>query len=492
MSFFYLDDGLRDALKIAEREKRWELLEAQRKAVKLMEKTVDGDISLAAVQGPPGTGKTSVVESFAKDRLVDFLTSENRELIVYLAPTNYLVFEAFRRVSAQLIKAGYDIRSLLRALRVYGSKIKPLKGEHSTIGDVEPSELRALVGDIDQDVKIVFATEFQRLSSRLLEYKPSKIHIVADEASKSPFFRVLLPLAEKIAREPEEYYPHSLLVLGDPQQAITVPEEYKTIKVPILMKFVEKVLKSKGLDDRWVMLDTTFRIPNPSENPISYGFYDGKLMARYFANERIGEMRDSILDNVDIIRRTVKTSGLGSEMEVEKIVAGFEEAVSSYSPVVFINTRPFRGGDTFDYERVRLTSIAAAVFQSALKESGFKYRVTVTAPYCDVVNSVSFKLRRRNFPELNSATVQAIIGGEADVIIAPLGKEWAPDTVDETTTTIYHKEPEVLNVQLSRHRSMLVLIGNLDKLKRSGNSKIKKTAIKLEELKDHGAVFIDL
>lgn len=489
MSFYYLDEGIKDALRIAEREKQWELLEAQRKAVRLMNKTVEGDISLAAVQGPPGTGKTSVVESFARDKLADFIVSENRELVVYVAPTNHLVFEAFRRVSAQLLKSGYDLRSLLKSIRVYGSKIKPFKSESSRIGDVEATEIKQLVSDIDQDVKIVFATEFQRLSSRLADYVPNKTHIVADEASKSPFFRIFLSLAEKIAREPEEYYPHSLMVLGDPQQAITVPEEYKIIKVPILMKFVQKILRSRNLDDYWVMLNTTFRLPNPSEDPISYGFYDGQLTARYFAKERMKELRDEILDNFTRITHILKQINLGSHSEVEKIAYSIEEALSSNSPIVFIDSRPFRRGDTFDPDRVKLATIASAIFQVANKICQFGHSVTVTAPYSDVVNSVSFRFRRIGIPGPNVATVQAIIGGESDVIIAPLGKEWAPDTViDQSLTTIYHREPEILNVQLSRHRAMMILIGNFEKLMKSRDQKIKKTALKLSELENEGGV----
>lgn len=489
--FYYLDEGLIEADRVARGGRRWKVLEAQRRAIELMTKVIDGEISLAAVQGPPGTGKTSVVEAFARDRLADFVTSTDRELIVYLAPTNYLAFEAFRRVSAQLIRAGYDVRSLIRVMRVYGSRIKPFKRDQE-IGNAEAGELADLTGEMDSEVKIVFATEFQRISTKLGDLRPSKIHIVADEASKSPYFRVFLPLADKIARKPEEYYPYSLLVLGDPQQAITVPDEYRDMGVPLLMKFTENVLKSRGLEDYWIMLDTTFRLPSPSENPISYGFYRGELTACYFAHERMKAVKDSVLDYFDRIRSLIARSGLGVGSKTEMIFDAVEEAVSSDSPIVVVDTSSFKSGDTFDPERVKLATIAAAAFQAAAEFSGAGYSVAVTAPYCDIADSVSFKFRKTGLPRPRAATVQSIIGGEADVVIAALGKEWSSGRPDEMLTTIYSREPEVLNVQLSRHRSALVIVGNVERLGKMEDPRIKKTVQKLHELHDRGVVSVSV
>lgn len=494
MTFYFLDRAIREAPRSAEKERRWELFDAQQRAIKLMVESVEGDLRLGAVQGPPGTGKTSVVEAFAKDKLADFMVSESKDFIVYVAPTNHLVFEAFLRVSAQLMKAGYDIRSLTKSLRVYGSRIRPFRDKAIKIEGITADEIQQLVGDIDHDVRIIFATEFQRISTRLSSVKPGRIHIVADEASKSPFFRIFLPLAEKIAREPEEYYPYSLLVLGDPNQAITVPEEYREMRVPLLMGLVKSILREKNwLDDYWIMLDTTFRLPSPSENPISYGFYDGRLIARYFAQERMKVVKEALLDNIDKIRRKLKEAGIMGGFPLEKILGGIEEAVSTYSPIIVINTQqPFRSGDTFDPERVKFATLVATIFQAAAVESNFSYSVAVTAPYCDIVDSVAFKFRKAGLPRPAATTVQSIIGGEADIIVAPLGKEWATSSPDDLMTTIYYKEPEILNVQLSRHKSVLALIGDINRMERARNSKVKRTIQKLKEMRNQGVIFIDV
>ena len=498
MGILYLDEGLRDALRLAERKYKWDLLESQEKATKLMKKVIHGNVSLGAVQGPPGTGKTSVVEAFAREELSDFITQTEDELIVYMAPTNNLVYEAFRRISAQLLRAGYDINDILKTIRVYGSKIKIKDEIQMGKRTYTKDEISRLMGQIDNDVRIVFTTEFQRFSNRL-EVKPERIHIVADEASKSPYFRVFLPLAEKIARNPEDYYPYSLLVLGDPQQAITVPEEFKDMNVPLLMKLTERILKAHDLKKEcWVMLDTTFRMPRPSENPISHGFYGGKLHAYYTSRERMTMIRDAILDNINRIIRMLDKIGIHvSSGQMKSIINGIEEAASSNTPIIVVETKPFRSGDTFDRERAQTAFIVTSIFQLASHFSGYNFTVTTTAPYCDIVDSVMFRFLRKfgkSIRRPRAATVQSIIGGESDVVIATLGKEWAPSEVhyypSEDIATIYKREPELLNVQLSRHRSTMVIIGNTDKLTSLREKRIRGTVEKLKEMDGKGVIFI--
>jgi len=60
-----------------------------------------------------------------------------------------------------------------------------------------------------------------------------------------------------------------------------------------------------------------------------------------------------------------------------------------------------------------------------------------------------------------------MLGGEDDIVISMLGKEWISGTNDDEEVTIYFREPENLNVQLSRHKLMLIVIGNLQTLRNS-------------------------
>ena len=246
MGIYYLSEALKRAASRAKVSTPSMPLEAHKRAVDLMEKSVFGELSLVAIQGPPGTGKTSVVDRFAERRLDELITE--KRLLIYVAPTNHLVFEAFQRMASILLRKGYNVRDILDCVRVYGSKIYPAKSNDlvELEGELYSYEdLKRLTGRLELDnVKLVFATEFQRVFARLGERMEESVwmHVVADEASKTPFFIVFLPIAEEIVRNPESY-PISLTVLGDPQQAITVPEAMKAYRIPLLMRHVEKVLE---------------------------------------------------------------------------------------------------------------------------------------------------------------------------------------------------------------------------------------------------------
>ena len=267
---YYVDEAIVEALKRANTQRAWVPTGDQSTAVELLKKGVSGKISLAAVQGPPGTGKTSVVSRFAEEQLPDIITSNERILIMYISPTNYLVHKAYIDIVAALIKRGIDVQTILRSTRIYGSRIWPFREARTEwkFNDeiVSKQLLKDSMGAIDPDeVRMIFTTEYQRIAGRLADVERSyeHIHIIADEASKSPYFRIFLPLADKLARNPE-MYPKSLLVLGDPEQAITVPEEFKEYRVPLLMKYVRNVLKNHGLyNKRWKMLTLSFRLPSP-------------------------------------------------------------------------------------------------------------------------------------------------------------------------------------------------------------------------------------
>jgi hypothetical protein len=68
------------------------------------------------------------------------------------------------------------------------------------------------------------------------------------------------------------------------------------------------------------------------------------------------------------------------------------------------------------------------------------------------------ELKRR----IRVSTIHSALGSEADIIVAVLGKEYKGK--EEDKMTIYFQTPELINVQFSRHRRMLVIIGNIEKL----------------------------
>jgi len=255
---------------------------------------LDLDVPLAAVQGPPGSGKTYIVELLAEEYIADQLLESN-ELIFYIAPTNELVFDACVRVLAAIFrKIAPDreercrwARGIPDVVRVLGYKIKSSRRPalRGICGDgIEAARMVDL--KIDENVRLVFATEFQR---PYIEDKKGKrpIKVIVDESSKSPYFRALIPMVRRIAANQYRDFPEALVALGDPQQAISITEYGRDI---LLMNVVRRKLREHGLEGRYKLLDVTFRLPAPSHEPISAGYYYGLLKAMEDGSRRLSEL----------------------------------------------------------------------------------------------------------------------------------------------------------------------------------------------------------
>ena len=508
MTLFHVDRGLKHAYEKSLIKPRWELVGNQPKAIETVKRTLLGEITISAVQGPPGTGKTSILENFAEECLDEIVTSKERNLYVYIAPTNYLTYSAFIRITSILLRKGFTLRDVISTIRIYGSKITTDQSLPS-LNFAEKQrltieELKQLNGDIPTDsVRLVFTTEFQRITGRFAGSPPKAIRLVVDEASKTPYFRALLPLADKLARESETYYPQSMAILGDPEQAIVVPEEYKERNIPLLMRYVERVLKRRNLfEERWIMLNRTFRLPSPSERPISHGYYNGKLIAYYNSEQRLKLIEEIIIDNSRKARRILQDLGIDvRSSKVQALLDAIDEAYTSRIPILTIETRRFRGGDTYEQERSELAFISSAYLQALSKlSSGYQPSMVITAPYSDLVNNVSYRFNMRGLtPRIGKpqcVTVQSMIGGEADIIVTMLGKEWSVQDAGYTAyrwsepETIYPREPELLNVQLSRHKMGMIVIGSIENMKylHDNRRRIRTTFREILNLTEEGKV----
>ncbi len=488
-----------------------ELNESQRKALDILAGAIKGEmeVPLGAVQGPPGTGKTSIVEAFARYVLPKSLDDiESRELVVYVAPTNYLAVEAFKRIAAALLSSGgFTLRDVLDMTRVYGHKVVPGScADLRNKGITEDMVRRVIHGEVRPGaVRLVFATEFQRVSGRFAE-EPGRVHLIVDEASKSPYFRAFIPMADAVMRF--KGYLSSLVALGDPEQAIAVPREFRGT-VPLLMEKIMGLLRRHGLEeDNYELLRVTYRLPKPSEEPISHGFYDGKLQAHYTASRRLAEVRYAFEDSREKVLGLLDEIG-ASDTETMMVHEAIYNAVTSDVPLVVLDTgREFRPASkaisTYDGERARVAVKAALVLQaySLLGGGPPAFGTLVNAPYSDMASNVSFAFATRytsRLPRLrppSSLTVHSHIGGESDFVVAVLGKEympssskrpaWAPDPL----LTIYFNEPQVLNVQLSRHKKLLVIVGHVGRLavprRHPQWRKLADTASSILDLADRG------
>ncbi len=489
------------------------LNESQKKALDLLVSIINAnrDVPLGAVQGPPGTGKTSIIEAFAETALPGFLEEVGaRDLILYVAPTNYLAVQAFTRITAALLaRGGFKLRDILDMTRVYGHKIVPGRCKELERRYGIPEELvkRVAYGDIEPGVvRLIFSTEFQRVSGRL-RGRPGKTHLIVDEASKSPYFRAFISVADEIMRFSD--YPASLVALGDPEQAIAVPEGFRS-SVPLLMNKIIKILHELSLEnDNYVFLNITYRIPKPSEEPISHGFYDGRLQAHHRAEYKLRSIKYIFEDNRRRVIGLLRSLG-ADDSETMRIHDAIYGAVTSDTPIVVLDTRreftpASRKVPTYDAFRARVATKAALVLQAyaSIEGDSSYFKTIVTSPYSDMASNIGFVFaskyasRASRLLPPDSVTVHSLIGGEADAIVAVMGKEYMSGSLrpsllvdDNALLTIYFNEPQVLNVQLSRHKRLLVLVGSVDRLAairgRREWRKLSRTAERIIDLERRG------
>jgi hypothetical protein len=337
---------------------------------------------------------------------------------------------------------------------------------------------------IDDYVRLVFTTEFQRPFIKQLR---RDVKLIVDESSKSPYFRAFIPIVRKIVEGGYRDYPVSLVALGDPQQAITVESYGRDI---LLMNVMRERLE-KLAPGNYIMLDRTFRLPAPSEVPISMGYYDGELKAKFSGRDRLGGLT---FDSRDVLHALKYVEDV-AKTDLQRVVERLEEAINSKTPLVILNTPRFKEGDTLDPGRAKIAYYAALALDAWLRKNGYEYGLAVTSIYTDPPMAVSFEMGRRK-RSVERLTVQSMIGGERDFIITMLGKEYSTDAYEEYAT-LYAREPELLNVQLSRHRRLQVVVGCvscLAKFKprpgRVRDERIKTTGETMLELMHYGkAVF---
>jgi hypothetical protein len=278
----------------------YDLNPSQRRAVDVIKTAYDRrDVGL--IQGPPGTGKTSVIVSSIEE-LIGKL--DRNEVLVYVAPTNKLVNDVLVDILPILHNVGYATPDdIVKAIRVFGS-------------DFNYKGVPKVRSPIEKDVKMILTTDYQKfyVSFKDAIERGFSFTFLVDEASKAPLYRFLTPIAMELIRADKSQSKlsiDSLSVVGDPMQAISKKPLYRLHREYLLMTFILKHLVShlnpdfESLLERspssfyqnildhasnlknFVMLDTTYRLPDPSHKIISKGFYNDLLRAFYAINTRL-------------------------------------------------------------------------------------------------------------------------------------------------------------------------------------------------------------
>jgi hypothetical protein len=470
---------------------------------------------LAAIHGPPGTGKTTVYIYSISDHLKheSLSLAELKENILYVTSLNRLIQDVFTRVLQELFSTGiidiHDKNSLindLSSIRVFGSQIIPfassneikeLSRELGGVLNVEDLDgiLRAMTKrEGKEKVRIVFTTEWQSATVGL----ERETFILVDEASKSPMFHAFTPISREMLRgktiDTHRLHLRGLTVIGDAQQAVNLEPEYRSLmgRELLLLRYIEDIIRNacktgviKNCEDYLLILRETLRLPCPSETPISYGYYDGLLRAVYTLKDKINidvlslinECLDEAYKAMSPLRRYLGriTNVVTEYVEKIKTIIDSYKSMSSEPkpPLVVIDTGPYRyeRGKEIEPHRVAIASAIALLLAQTLKCVYTCNRrlltLAVIAPYSELVNSIYqtflYMESMLNSYDLENyvqfSTVHAFLGGEADFVIAVLGREYYSSLYH---LPIYFREPELLNVQLSRHKLMLTVIGSVE------------------------------
>ena len=461
----------------------YNLNQSQDRAVDIIFKAHDHN-GVGLVQGPPGTGKTSVIVT-SLERLLNEL--DKTEVLVYVAPTNELVKDVTLKVVPILRKVlGYrNEEDIYKAIRIFGS-------------DFDYRGASKARDPINKDVKIILTTDYQKfyVSYKEAESEGFSFSFLVDEASKSPIYRFLTPIAMELIRAEKmkkDISIDSLSVVGDPMQAIAKKDIYKTHREYLLMvnilrnmladvdpSLAERLSDSSiNLYDiiqqndstlsrlgNFVMLDITYRLPSPSHTIISRGFYNDRLSANEGVEKRL-VYRDDLVRSIghDFI----------SSREVAKVI---NDAVINDIGIVYIDVKKpaymdFQG-ENIDRRR------AYRAIEAAIAASIATGRNTTIIPvYRDMVNYIKFimmaedkyakyikALNGLNI-EVNVKTAHSLLGAEDENVVLVLGKEYLPFNSDIYSSTMYFVEPEIFNVQFSRHKALLVIVGNIERLYRN-------------------------
>jgi len=420
---------------------------------------------IALVWGPPGTGKTTTYVNAITRVLDDIINSS--DLLLYIAPTNQLVAEMSMKIASIYAKFQLGQKDFLEHIRVYGSQFSYNENNE---------EFSKLLKPPGENTKVILTTAYQIPYLQKLD-QVDRIHIMIDEASKSPLHVPFIPLSQEFLEYLKEKKERtsSLNILGDPMQAIGIDELKGRRDLLLFLKVCKGLLNKPNLENKNILdiltearkdlekkylvaLDLTFRMPSPSEEPISYGFYDGILRAANSAESRLRGLWDK--------KRAQELTSMDETFK--RVVKSLESSLTTGRPIIYVHTKERHEykdsyGELFDKKRAEIGLYYATALAYITNEP-----VSVITTYVDQAHHMK-NLYLRDFSpvfkntgsNISFLTVHRALGSENEHIVAILGKEYAGEIGEET---LYYAEPEVFNVQLSRHRKTLIIVGNLQKM----------------------------
>jgi len=450
-----------------------EVSEEYRRVSETVKKTLleETPLHLMAVQGVPGAGKTTILMNILLN-VLDGLDAGIK--LLYTAPTNALVTETLIRVIAILRNSGYSYSQIFKMIRVYGSKIpseptvrrlKEVLKEEENVIELVSLISRSLYAPIDEETKLILATESQRVSSKNLRESGFRFSTFHDEASRSPLYHLFVPYMDKLVKGEVDVI-SSLVVVGDPFQAISVPQAFIQSRYPLLaVQAVACAIKSSDHPEQYKQLKYTLRVPNPLHLPIKEGFYSNEELLRGQCIDKLElESAADVKARLEDVHFDVnKCKSVIKKEKFRGVCDYLYTAIRDKVGLVVVDTMSFPPGTNFDKWRARFALEVLKGLKAGLE--GYEGDMLVTAPYTDMVNYIATQVGLEKLHGVKVYTVDSVLGGEAPIHIAVLGKEWTT----QERTTYYLDYPNLLNVQMSRENSMKIVIGDVVELSRLPN-----------------------
>ena len=365
------------------------------------------------VQGPPGTGKSFVLSLIILEEILYF---EHKVIVIgpnHMAINNTLeaVAKAMPDSIGQIIKVGQSYNApaleIIRGeefVKIFNTQ----KASRCTYGDTPISQC--------DDPLIIGMTPHSLYTSRGREMRCDTL--VIDEAGQ-----MTIPLALMGMLKAEK-----VIFAGDYKQ---LPPIVSSDEVKDEMR--QSVFQKLITDDNCTMLDISFRMCEPICNYVSDLFYGGKVKA--------------------------KKKGCGNTVICSDFQYSFE------SPIV-INNIEDDGEQTSDKEAEFITELINTYIK---KYNLPPTEIAVLSPFRAQAANIRRHIRKcesidkSQWQQITVDTVDKMQGQEREVIIFSM-TAGNTDYIADMAEFLYN--PNKLNVAFSRAKSKLIIVGNINRIKK--------------------------
>ncbi|KAK6320919.1 hypothetical protein J4Q44_G00078950 [Coregonus suidteri] len=464
-----------------------------------VEKALNNNFTL--IQGPPGTGKTVVgvyivywyfVLNSKKPRIFEDpkdKDKDKKEVILYCGPSNksvdvvaeYLLrfgdkLKPLRLYSRQMEMLEYPypgsiLQLSARSLRQERSKpnLRAITLHHRIREEQNPDS-RA-IKEFDRRINLARESKGEKLTdeevedykkllnkARVYELQRHDVILCTCSAASTPNLtktvsaRQILIDECAMATEPQALIP---LVSNKPEKIVLLGD-HKQLRPIIKNELVRKLGMSKSLFERYferrsqtVMLDTQYRMHEDICNFPSEEYYEGKLKTDV-------ERPNSVLQADS--RQTHIVFGNVSGEEVSLVVSTAKGNENSKANMKERN------------EAVRLAKLL--VTESKIKQQS----IAILSPYNAQVAEIKKELRKIKLDEITVTTITKSQGSEWRYVILSTVRslpseeiETEPDWAWMSKHVGFVRDPNQINVGITRAKEGLCIIGNQELLSRSGS-----------------------